>query len=459
MASRTDQLHSYQFSAQRVVSALVLREPDPAQSPGRRLAGATMAGILLAALSLAGVAVYGLLTTGGSTDWRTSQTVIVEKETGARYVYLDQTLYPVLNYASARLLVGGEAGLTTVTAKQLAQVARGAPVGIPGAPDSLPGQGSLLGDGWSVCSARPTGDGAAGAPGSVLFVGSAPGGGRQLAEQGVLGQTPDGTRYLIWHATALRIPRWPLVQSAFSWGGETPVPLAPALVSALVGGPDLTPTEVPELGQSSTRLTQYRIGTVLVSQRSDGVRQYGVVLGAGLAPISQVQADLLLADPDVAHKVGRGTAVEIAQSEYAQLPPASLPDPTAALPRTTPELARPGAAAAVCTTAPVAGAGTVTVDAGVDAVRGVVTAGGGLADRIVVPAGRGALVESVASATASGGALSLVTDVGRRYPLPTVQVAGLLGYADRTPVRVPAALVAMLPAGPVLDPAAARQPA
>jgi Type VII secretion system ESX-1, transport TM domain B len=92
-------------------------------------------------------------------------------------------------------------------------------------------------------------------------------------------------------------------------------------------------------------------------------------------------------------------------------------------------------------------------------VRGAATAGGPLADLVVVPPGRGALVEAVASPTATGGALSLVTDVGRRYPLPDAQVGGVLGYAGVTPVRVPAGLVAMLPVGAVLDPAAARQPA
>jgi hypothetical protein len=87
-------------------------------------------------------------------------------------------------------------------------------------------------------------------------------------------------------------------------------------------------------------------------------------------------------------------------------------------------------------------------------------AGGALlADRIVVPPGHGALVEAVASPTATGGALCLVTDVARRYPLAGAEVAPALGYAAGAAVRVPSALVSMLPSGPVLDPAAARLPA
>ena len=47
MPSRQDQLHSYQFMVQRVVAALVMRETDPAQSPFRRAAGASLASVLV----------------------------------------------------------------------------------------------------------------------------------------------------------------------------------------------------------------------------------------------------------------------------------------------------------------------------------------------------------------------------------------------------------------------------
>ncbi len=460
MASRQDQLHSYQFSVQRVVAALVLREPDAAQSPGRRLAGATLAGLLLAALSLAGITVYGLVKPGSSSDWQAPGTVIVEQNTGARYVFLDGKLHPVLNYASARLLAGASAKTATVSAARLAGVARGASLGIPDAPDSLPGKGNLAGGAWSLCSARLSG----GSPLSVLYVGSSPTGGHPLGDNGLLAQTPDGTLYLLWHASALRIPQPQLVRSAFSWGSEPVTPVAPALIDAVGAGPDLVPPQIPGGGQPTTALPGYPVGTVLVSQAQGGAKQYGVVLAAGLAPISQVQADLLLADPDLARVLGRAGAREISQAQFAQAPVAALADSPDALPRSTPGLAHPGSAAVACAAVPTGAAATITVDATVDAaddaatVGGATAGGGRLADRIVVPPGHGALVEAVSSATATGGALCLVTDVARRYPLPSTDVAALLGYAGTTPVRVPSALVALVPAGPVLDPAAAGQP-
>src|ERR1700753_2372120 len=100
MASRRDQLQSYQFMVQRVVSAVVMREPDPVQAPPRRGLGAVFAGAMGGIIVAAGFGFYGLLTHSGSQDWRVDGAVVVEKGTGAPYVYRDGTLYPTANYAS-----------------------------------------------------------------------------------------------------------------------------------------------------------------------------------------------------------------------------------------------------------------------------------------------------------------------------------------------------------------------
>jgi hypothetical protein len=96
-----------------------------------------------------------------------------------------------------------------------------------------------------------------------------------------------------------------------------------------------------------------------------------------------------------------------------------------------------------------------------DAVRtGERTEGGTiLADLVVVQPGRGAVVESAPAPGASGGALSVVTDLGVRYAVPTREVLGMLGYGAVHPVRMPANLVSLLPSGHALDPEAARAPA
>jgi hypothetical protein len=78
---------------------------------------------------------------------------------------------------------------------------------------------------------------------------------------------------------------------------------------------------------------------------------------------------------------------------------------------------------------------------------------------IAVPPGRGAVVEALASPSAPSGALAVVTDQGLRFPIPSREVLSSLGFGDVRPLRLPAGLVALVPSGPALDPAAAVQPA
>src|SRR3954451_5937863 len=139
MASRRDQLHSYQFLTQRVISAFVMRETDPAQSPLRRGIGAAFAGVMIAVIVGAVYGVIGILTGTGTDAWREEGSVVVEKETGAAYVFSQGKLHPTLNYTSALLAAGRPTPpVFRVAAGSLGDVARGVTVGIPGAPASLP---------------------------------------------------------------------------------------------------------------------------------------------------------------------------------------------------------------------------------------------------------------------------------------------------------------------------------
>ncbi len=455
MASRQDQLHSYQFTVQRVVSALVMRDTDPARSPFRRTAGATLAGILLGALALAAVAVYGVLAPGGGTDWRDGGAVIVERESGARYVYVSGVLHPVPNYASALLVIGsGEAHSVTVARASLDGVPRGAPLGIPGAPDPLPDRGRLAGAPWAVCSARL----ADGPPESIVYVGRSPGGGVALADgTGLLVATPDGTGYLVWRHNRYRVPRVAL--GALAWGAEPLTPVAPALVNSLAAGPDLAAPALP--GGGPSKVPGLRVGQVVVETVPGGAKQYAVALADGLAAISELQAALLLAESGTPQK-------ELSPAEFAAglTAPPLIPTGPLAPPASRPELARPqGADRGLCVT--VGGPkDTLAFDVPVSAAGGPVAApvaasrapaGSVSADRVVVEPGRGAVVSAVPSPHAPG-ALSVVSELGIRYPVPGTDVLTLLGYQGINPVPLPAGLVALLPVGPTLDPTAARTP-
>ena len=85
---------------------------------------------------------------------------------------------------------------------------RGAPLGIPGAPDPLPAPDRLVGTPWTLCSARF----ADGPPQSILYLSRAPAGGTEPPDgTGLLIGTPDGSAYLVWRHTRYRVPRASLV--------------------------------------------------------------------------------------------------------------------------------------------------------------------------------------------------------------------------------------------------------
>lgn len=460
MPSRQDQLHSHQFMIQRVVAALVMRETDPAQSPFRRAAGATLASMLIAAIALGGVVAYGAIVGGGSSDWRDPAAVIVEKESGARYVYRDEKLHPVLNYASALLIVGAEQPKTVlVSRKSIEGVPRGIPLGIPEAPDSLPAAGRLVQGAWTVCSMMLSGGGQP-AVGSAVLVGAGATGGQALGDDALLARHPDGGLHLIWHNRRHLVRDRDLVLSALTWTSERPAPVAPALLNALPAGADLARIPIADQGDRSDQVDGARIGEVFLVESQGGGRQYAVAKRDGLAGITEVQANLLLT------AVRQDEPTPMFQGRFASLPklPDLVPADAAAPPATAPKLV-PVDGGAVC--------GQIEDDGGVSEIRAGATppdvtavartaarspAGGAMADHVVVEPGRGAVVEAAAAPGATGGAISIVTDLGWRYPVSSADVLAMLGYGKVKPLRLPANLVALVPPRAALDPEAARAP-
>ncbi len=263
MPSRQDQLHSYQFSVQRVVAALVMRDTDPAQSPFRKVAGPTMAGALFAALGMAGAVVFALLGGSGS-DWKADGQVIIEKESGARYVYYkpDGKLHPAINYASALLIAdGAKPKATTFSRKSLNAAPRGAPMGIAGAPDSIPESGQLLKKPWTVCSG-PGDTAGTGKPQSVVLVGQSVTAGDVLpatierAPGVLLVSTRDDQAYLIYQNIRHRIVDPPTVLAAFAISSQNVVRVAPAFVNAVPAGPDIGPMQISGLHLQPDRRCQ-----------------------------------------------------------------------------------------------------------------------------------------------------------------------------------------------------------
>ena len=479
MASRGDQLHSHQFTLQRVVSALAMRDANPTSSPLRRIGGALFASVMVAVLALAAAGIYGVLRPGGDGTWRSGDAVIIEKESGARFVLRAGVLHPVPNYSSALLLLGSPEHTTaTVSRASLSRVPRGVPLGIPGAPDVLPAASDLISSPWTVCSRAPAAGSAPSGVESVLFIGSdvvpvAAGGSvaavPRLGAAAILAQDQDGGLHLVWRGRRFAIHDPGVMLAAMGWRGQAPTPVATPVLNALPAGADLAgilnAVPIVERGRMS-RLDGVRVGEIFQVESQSGNRQFAVALADGLADITQVQADLVLADnPDV---IARPR--QLTQAEYVSTPHTDslIPAGDDAPPATTPELARPATQGGVCASfadgavvvevtlpvslAPAAGEIRTRVRAPVD---GAAVAVG--VDWVSVSPGRAVIVEGLAHPGAPAGLIAFVSDLGNYHAVPSRDVLTWLGYGEVRPVRVPASVVTLLPSGPALDPVSASE--
>ena len=92
------------------------------------------AGLVLAIVLLAGCLVLALLRPQPSAP---TAPIVMERQSGALYVRLGETLHPVLNLASARLIAKTNADPQSIATSALGRSKMGPLLGIPGAPQFL----------------------------------------------------------------------------------------------------------------------------------------------------------------------------------------------------------------------------------------------------------------------------------------------------------------------------------
>jgi type VII secretion protein EccB len=463
MQTRREQVRAYRSVTRRIVSAVLVGDPETTDLPMRRLGMALFGSVLAAAIVLGGVGAYGLLHPGGGRP--ADNSLVIERETGARYVYLNGTLYPVANFASALLILGSaDPTIQTMSRNSLGGLARSrVTYGIDGAPDSLPDPHALSGLPWSVCSVlRPSGNTF---PATRVLAGEQPPGGTALGD-GALLVVRQGTttRYLLWRNHALRIGGT-VTLTALGMASATPLPVGSALLNGTLAGPDLRVPTIAGDGTPSGKVIGSEpvlIGSVFHDEHG----QHYVMLSGGLATIGETMAALILAGGEVDNPITIGLAGRMLTSRKIE------PD---GYPSAVPKLVQPTTSnqAAVCT-AYTRVTGTeiestvrlynqvpdqlVPSDAeaiGVQTNRRIRTAD------FVTIAGQGAVVQPVPApgATAPGGTVYLVTAQGIRYAMDnrSGDTKSVLGYGAVTPVAVPLSLVELLPLGPTLSIKAARQ--
>ncbi|MDA3642850.1 type VII secretion protein EccB [Saccharopolyspora indica] len=439
MWTQRDQIQAYRFLRRRLVSALVSADANHPVAPAKRVVLGTALGLAVALLVSAVFGVIGLLAPTRAEAWRQGGQVIIEKETGTRFVLgEDGLLHPVLNYASARLLAGGDGAKTvTVPAKSLSGAPRGAAVGIAGAPDSLPRPERLLNGAWTTCTrVDRNGD----APITTILLGPKAGGTESRA---LLARLPSGERFLVTGGQRHRLDGERALV-ALGYAGSQDVLVTPAWLNTVPAGRDLSPIEVPGAGAPGVQVgaEPRLVGQVLLSE----VGEYYLVQRDGLAVITETEADLVLGATGTAaaYPGERPHRIEVATADIGRVP--RSPHREDGYPAQRPEPVAPGRTATVCTSD-----GHVTVGWELPQRRIPVAAPTPeTANEVYVPGGSGAIVTDA-------GAVYLITDTGAKYPIPGDEAVSALGYGELPRHTAPASVLALLPTGAALDPGRARQ--
>ncbi|MEU6220133.1 type VII secretion protein EccB [Streptomyces sp. NPDC047022] len=428
MQRRRDHLHAYQFATGRLASSLVTGAPGTGEAPMRRSGLGAMFGVTAAALLVGVSAVYGLLKPVRPAEQPREGTLIVEQQTGNRYLYIGGQLHPTVNYASALLAVGSGAPVQQLPRASLADVPRGMPIGIPGAPDDVAQPSALLTGAWADCLRPGKGEALDFAPATAQRVA----GGVRVLVAG-----PDGTRYVLWDGTKYKIgDRSALI--ALGMDTQQPVKAPSAWLDGLPDGTPLAPAPVAGAGGGGRTVagSSASVGRLFRTE-AGGADHYYVLESDGLAPLTATEAALLAAAP------GGRPPSQVSPTDIAAV---QASGDTTLMHRIPDVLNGTDATAdhgsALCLLHSADGRRTVVVrETGRAATSG---------DGVLVPPEHAVLaVPPRTSAQLATPVPYLVTDRGLKYQLAD-QAAEALGYGGLTPRTLSAATLDQIPAGPRL---------
>lgn len=476
MQSRRDQIQAYSFVMGRLNSGMLRVDVDGPDQPVSRTSKGIFTGVFVGLLIGAVVAIYGLIVPGGNSSWQKSGALVIDKESGARFLFAGGTLHPVINEASARLIAGSSFSVHSVSSKSLRGAERGIPVGLVGAPDALPTASSLTDAAWSACSVpAPAAGGVGRPPGKdVLRVGLPAAGAALTGTQAVIVAGPEKTEYLLWNGRRLRLGRADGELQALGYGAVVPDAVNAAFIDAIPEGAQLETPAVPGLGKAGPRLAD-RPSTVGQLFADAGGRHY-LLTQEGLLPLTPTLFALLSGAPSVQDKAYEGKTItvraigpsDLAQHTAPRAADSPLTKMGALFPRTPPSAVDVKGRQAVCVDVD-SEAGTVSSTLRVAGVGGVTAQtlapgqGAGVvpscrpAQLVAVGPGSGALVSAAPVGGGAASTLYLVADDGVKYPIPSAAVAGQLGYEAAAAVTRPTTLLGMLPTGPSLNPVSLAQ--
>lgn len=426
MATKKDLIDAQSYSRRRLLAAFTSGAPGGKEVEPSSPLKAVIGGVVLAGMVLVAGVFWGFANPGLKDGWQTNTLVLV-RDTGARYVSVEGTLHPVVNATSARLLIPAEEfRVVSTDAASIADAPVGPGVGIVGAPDDVPEADALVASGWTAC-VSPLGT-ALSIPGDD---------GAQIADGGAV-VTSDGATYVV--AGGYRY----LVSSENEDALLRSVGLAEAHVvevdsrwiNLFEEGAPFAPLMVEQAGDPLAG-SELVVGTVVHPQGSAG--RFLVTEAGELATMGPLAYQLYL--------LGTGDHLggerEVTPGEIAQLPTASAGAGGADWPTDLLEPIPQTQAPCALLTHGDTGPGLTELAAAPEPER----AGVQVATR------SGALVATGGRGEQASRELVLVDESGSAYPMPGVDAATLsrLGYnGDEDVSDVPGVWMQYFTSGPAL---------
>ncbi|MBX3094843.1 MAG: type VII secretion protein EccB [Cryobacterium sp.] len=429
MATKKDLIEAQGFSRRRLLTAFTSGAPGGKELEPAKPLRAVAAGLALAAMVLLGGVFYGIMRPGLPAGWE-NNTLVLLSDTGARYLAIDGTLYPVINTASARLGVpAGELRVITTDRATIEGVPFGPTIGILGAPDDIAEPAQLINTGWSACVVDHDSTSL-----TIARTTATPASGAIIARHDdQLHVVAAGHRYAVDEHGADAVLR------SLGLNLASAIDTDDRWLNLFIEGAPLQPIVVANAGTPLTS-TSLRIGSVIRPQGSADDVRYLITGNGQLAPLTALAYQLYL----LGTGAELGAEQIVSPADIVSLPTAAEPAGGSDWPETLQPLVATGPPCAHLSHA-ADGTAQTRLIAPETATTPPVAAGARVAD------GGGALV------LLGSGAVALIDESATAYVIPgaNADLLARLGYATSDVSNVPQAWMQFLPYGPELTVAGA----
>ncbi|WP_274562558.1 type VII secretion protein EccB [Streptomyces spiramyceticus] len=526
MAKRRDELAAYTFARKRTVAAFLAPSPGGSDEGAPRPVRTVMPSLAVGVVLVVGFIAWGVIKPSAPKGWDTpGEYIIVDSDSTTRYVVIKDkgandkevpTLHPVLNYASAKLLLDkGKGSVIEVPGKDIDKsgIPHGATLGIPYAPDRLPTKDDAeKAKTWAVCEQPAPGSGTSIDRAVFVLDGEDA---KSVENKGKVDEREalyvvdtktkleylvdgKGNAFLLGDTTGLDGTTMEQLRAAVIGVQADPQPVSTEWLQTLNLGEAITFPTVPSIGAPTTVEglpdEAGTVGRVLRAQDAQG-DQYYVVLQDKVAAITPFVADLLKRSPSAKRAYGTDEIADI-KADTSDIIAANGGGADnfyddKGWPQTVPQQANSASTAngSANTTSCSVYSGTIGADKKpkLAAWAGTTYPKKVIADSLsaYVSSGSGLLFQEVTGAAGGGGATYLLTDTGLRYSLPagndsaadktgkgssqsssqggepseTDKARTRLGYEKvANPAIVPQTWAKFIPKGPMLDTGSAAQP-